>query len=185
MSTMTIPGAVVPYIRAGAQLQMAGAAEELSGSIGEAMESGLAPLGERRRLLQAWALVDLLGWPVERSGPVELEVHGHREGLLGALQGNADRLARLIADEPDDPQRASRRDDLQALLEFEAALRAVERDQPTTVTAADAGRCGRVAAWRAVRRPRTRVRGHAVNGAKDSRQLGGRSATHRAGTSRT
>ena len=122
------------------------------------MESGLAPLGERRRLLQAWALVDLLGWPVERSGPVELEVHGHREGLLGALQGNADRLARLIADEPDDPQRASRRDDLQALLEFEgAALHAVERDRRRR-SRPRCRRCGRVAAWRAVRDLNARAR---------------------------
>ena len=136
MSTITIPGAVVPYIRGGAQLQIAGAAEQLATVIGEALYVGVAPLGERRRLLQAWALVDLLGWRDETSGPVELEVHEHREGLLGALQCNADRLARSIADEPDDPQRAMREADLQALRECEsAALRAIERDQQTTVTA--------------------------------------------------
>jgi hypothetical protein len=136
MSTITIPGAVVPYIRRGAQLQTAGAAEELSGLIGEAMDSGVAPFGERRRLLRSWALVDLLGWPDEASGPVELDVHEHREGLLGALRGNADQLAQLVANEPDDPQRARREDDLRALREFKtAALRAVEGDQQTTVAA--------------------------------------------------
>jgi hypothetical protein len=136
MSTITIPGAVVPYIRGGAQLQIAGAAEQLATVIGEAMHSGVAPLGERQRLLRAWALVDLLGWLDETSGPVELEVHEHREGLLGALRGNADRLARSVGDEPDDPQRATREDDLQALREFEsAALQAIESEQRTTVAA--------------------------------------------------
>ena len=136
MGIITIPARVVPHIRGGAQLQISGAAEQLATVIGEAMDSGVAPLAERRRLLRSWALVDLLGWPDEDSGPVELDVHEHREGLLGALKGNVDRLVTLIADEPEDPRRASREADLQALREFEgAALRAVECDQPTTVTA--------------------------------------------------
>ena len=37
MSTMTIPATVVPRIRSGAQLQIAGAAEQLAGTIDEAM----------------------------------------------------------------------------------------------------------------------------------------------------
>jgi hypothetical protein len=136
MSIITIPAAVVPYIRSGAQLQIAGAAEQLATVIGEAMHRGVAPLCERQRLLRAWALVDLLGWPDETSGSVELDVHEHRKGLLGALHGNADRLVQLIGDEPDDPQRAASEDDLQALREFESAvLSAVERAQETTVTA--------------------------------------------------
>ncbi len=136
MGIITIPARVVPHIRGGAQLQISGAAEQLATVIGEAMYRGVAPSGERRRLLQAWALVDLLGWADEMAGPVELDVHEHREGLLGALKGNVDRLVTLIADEPEDPQRASREADLQALREFEgAALRAVACDQPTTVTA--------------------------------------------------
>jgi hypothetical protein len=53
MRTITIPGAVVPYIRGGAQLQIAEAAEQLATVIGEAMYVGVAPLGERRQLLQA------------------------------------------------------------------------------------------------------------------------------------
>ena len=136
MSTITIPAAVVPYIRGGAQLQIAGAAEQLSTVIGETMHRGVAPVGEQRRLLRAWALVDLLGWPDEIAGQVELDVHEHREALLGALKGSADRLAHLIADEPDDRQRASREEDLQALREFEGTgLRAVEHDQQMAVTA--------------------------------------------------
>jgi len=136
MSTITIPAAVVPYIRSGAQLQIAGAAEELATTIDDAMYRGVAPLSERRRLLRAWALVDMLGWPDETSGPVELDIHEYGEGLLYALQGNADRLVHMVTDQTDETQRAAREDDLQALHEFEsAALRAVEHDQQTTVTA--------------------------------------------------
>lgn len=136
MSTITIPATVVPRIRSGAQLQIGGAAEQLAGTIDDAMMRGVAPLCEWRRLLRAWALVDLLGWPDETCGPVELDVHEHGEGLRWALQGNVDRLAHLLTDQGDDTQRARREGDLQALREFEsAALRAIESDQQTTVTA--------------------------------------------------
>jgi len=136
MSTITIPGGLVRYIRSGAQLQIAGASEELATTIDDAMMRGVAPLSERRRLLRAWALVDLLGWPDETSGPVELDLHQHGEGLRYALRGGADRLAHMVADQADNTQRAVCEDDLQALREFEsAALRAVERDQQTAVTA--------------------------------------------------
>jgi hypothetical protein len=135
MSTLTIPAVAVPYIRAGAQMQVAGAAEQLSTVIGEAMRLGVAPACERRRLLRAWALVDLLGWPDEIAGPVELDVREHREALIGALEHNVERLAELISDAEGDPLRASREDDLQALRQFEgAALRAIERDRPTRIT---------------------------------------------------
>lgn len=136
MSTLTIPPRVVPYIRAGAQVQIADAAEQLATVIGEAMSRGIPPASEQQRLSQAWALVDLLGWPDEAGEPVELDVREHGEALCAALDGNAERLAELVADTDDGPQRASRASDLQELREFERTAReAIKRDRPMTICA--------------------------------------------------
>jgi hypothetical protein len=131
----------------------------------------------------AWALVDLLGWPDEPSGPVGVDVQEHREGLLGALHSNADRLLQLIGDEADDAQRATRKDDLQALREFESAvLSAVECAQQTTVTATMPGDVVELLRGALYSHLERACEDIPVSGAKDSCQLGGRSATPRAGT---
>ena len=136
MSTLTIPPRVVPYIRAGAQLQIAEAAEQLATVIGEAMSRGIPPACEQQHLSQAWALVDLLGWPDEAGEPVELDVREHGEALGAALDGNAEQLAELVADSEDGPQRASRERDLQELREFETmARKVIERDRLMKITA--------------------------------------------------
>jgi hypothetical protein len=133
MSTLTIPPRVVPHIRAGAQVQIAEAAEQLATVIGQAMSRGIPPASEQQRLSQAWALVDLLGWSDEAGEPVELDVREHGEALGAALDGNAERLAELVADTDDSPQRAS---DLQELREFERTAReAIECDRPMTICA--------------------------------------------------
>jgi len=138
MNHITIPAEVVPYIRSGAQQEIAGAAEELASVIGVAMDRGAPPSAERRRLLQAWSLVDDLGWP-DRPGtaaPVDLDLHEHREALIGALDGTADRLAEMIDASERYPRRASDEEGLAALRKFEViARKALEREPPARITA--------------------------------------------------
>jgi len=138
MSIIAIPAEVVPYIRGGAQQQLAGAAEELASVIGVAMDRGAPPSTERRRLLQAWSLVDDLGWldEPETTGPVELDLHERREALIGALDGTADRLAEMIDAGESYPRRASDEKGLAALREFEVVAReALESERPVRITA--------------------------------------------------
>jgi len=117
-------------------MQVAGAAEQLATVIGEAMSRGVPPACEQRRLSQAWALVDLLGWPDEASGPAELDAREHGEALGAALDGNAERLAELVAATEDGAQRASHESDLQELREFErTARKVIERGWPMRITA--------------------------------------------------
>jgi hypothetical protein len=136
MSTLTIPPRVVPYIRAGAQMQIAAAAEQLATVIGEAMSRGIPPTCEQQRISQAWVLTDLLGWPDEAGEPVELDVREHGVALGAALDDNAEQLAELVADTEEGLQRASRKRDLQELLEFESTAReAIERARSMRITA--------------------------------------------------
>lgn len=128
MSTVTIPAAVVPRLREGTQQQLALAAEQIRVEV-EAYEKDVAPLEVRAEMDRAWALLDVLGWAGDVPETISVELPEHAVMLRAAVESMVASLAEVIAELPeDDPTRAERIEELQALREFEGALlRAIER----------------------------------------------------------
>jgi hypothetical protein len=117
MTTLTIPAAVIPRLREGAQMQLADGCDVIKAEC-EAAEKDEAPEGARAQMHWAWALIDALGW----TGPVrtiELDVRTHHVALLGALCEAVPHLQEVVRELPaGHPVRAERAEELRALRAF-------------------------------------------------------------------
>jgi hypothetical protein len=132
MTTLTVPAEVLPRLRAGAQLQLENAAAVIQRDAG-AWDKDDAPLEAREQMRRAWALIDVLGWAGDVPESIKLDAHEHADALCQAVADMLASITEVIAELPEDnPLRAERAEELQALREFEgAALRAVERGRQT------------------------------------------------------
>jgi hypothetical protein len=133
-NTLTIPPHVVPRLREGAHLQLARGADAIRHAA-QAFEKDEPPLEGREEMERTWALLDVLGWAGAAPPPIELDMRRHSIALIAALDEIVPDLARWLSEMSDqDERRPSRKDEYQAMCEFEgAARRAAERlEHPTT-----------------------------------------------------
>jgi len=130
MSVLSVPAAVIPRLREGTHLQLADGAETIQ-RVASAWDKDDPPAGERALMERAWALIDVLGWAGDIPESIDINVREHGVALRAAIDNIVTSLTDVIADLPaDDPIRAERVEELQALREFEgAALRAIERER--------------------------------------------------------
>jgi len=130
MSVLTVPAAVIGRLREGTHQQLAEGAEAIQ-RVASAWDKDDPPAGERALMQRAWALIDVLGWAGDIPESIDVDVHEHGVALRATIDNIVTSLTDLIADLPqDDPTRAERVEELQALREFEgAALRAIERER--------------------------------------------------------
>jgi hypothetical protein len=102
MTTITIPARIVRYLREGLHSQLGMAAED----IGQANHEGgrLRPVlyaEPLERFDRTRALLDLIGWKDETDeGPAAINLVGHRQALLSALQAQVETEREMTRDDP-------------------------------------------------------------------------------------
>ena len=130
MSVLSVPAAVIGRLREGTHLQLAEGAETIQ-RVASAWDKDDPPAGERALMERAWALIDVLGWSGDVPESIDVDVREHGVALRAAIDNIVTNLTEVIADLPeDDPGRAERVEELQALREFDGtALRAIERER--------------------------------------------------------
>jgi hypothetical protein len=133
-NTLTIPPQVVPRLREGAHLQLARGADAIRYAA-QASDKDEPPLEGREDMERTWALLDVLGWAGVAPPPIELDMRHHSTALIAALDEIVPDLARWLSEMSGEDERGpSRKDEYQAMREFEgAARRAAEHlEHPTT-----------------------------------------------------
>ncbi|MFZ1153636.1 MAG: hypothetical protein WAN93_01890, partial [Solirubrobacteraceae bacterium] len=102
MTTITIPARIVRYLREALHSQLGMAAED----IGQANHEGgrLRPVlyaEPLERFDRTRALLDLIGWKDETDErPAIVNLVGHRQALLGALQAQVETEREMVRDDP-------------------------------------------------------------------------------------
>ncbi len=133
-NTLTIPPHVVPRLREGAHLQLARGADAIRHAA-QAFQKDEPPLEGREDMERTWALLDVLGWAGAAPPLIELDMRHHSTPLIAALDEIVPDMARWISEMSDEDERQpSRKDEYQAMREFEGvARRAAEHlEHPTT-----------------------------------------------------
>jgi hypothetical protein len=102
MTTITIPARIVRYLREALHSQLGMAAEDIGQASHEAGRAKPVLYAEpMERFDRFRALLDLIGWKDETDErPAAINLVGHREALLSALQAQVETEREMTRDDP-------------------------------------------------------------------------------------